>query len=133
MKLRILHIEDDLMYYHLIKEMLRAEGIDCEIERVDTRGKVRRALRDWKFDLILCDYTIPSYSGMAALLDVRKENTEIPFIFVSGTIGEARTAEAFKLGATNYVPKDDLTRLAPAIRRAMREVEEHRKGKSTTQ
>ena len=70
---------------------------------------------------------------MAALLDVRKENTEIPFIFVSGTIGEARTAEALKLGATNYVPKDDLTRLAPAIRRAMHEAEQHRKGKSTTQ
>ena len=73
MKLRILHIEDDLMYYHLTKEILSAEGIDCEVERVDTRGKVRRALRGGKFDLVLCDYTIPSYSGMAALLDVRKE------------------------------------------------------------
>lgn len=123
-RLHILHIEDNLNDFELIREKMVSEGLDCEIERVYTRNDVLRAIKLGNYDIILCDYKIPSYDGLSALQDVRRVNRDAPFIFVSGTIGDVRAVEALKLGATDYVLKNDLTRLTPAIQRALREKEE---------
>jgi len=130
MKLRILHIEDDPKDFELIRQKVKSEGIDCEALRVDTRKQVLDAVEQAKYDIILCDYTIPSYDGLSALREIRQRNVDIPFIFVSGTIGEVRAIEAMRLGATDYVLKTDLARLVPSIRRALREVEERLKRES---
>jgi PAS domain S-box-containing protein len=78
------------------------------------------------FDLIISDFTIPGYNGMAALAKAKEAQPETPFIFVSGTIGEERAVEGLKSGATDYVLKDNLQRLGPAAERAIREAREHR-------
>lgn len=127
MTLHILHIEDNAVDCELITQRIESEGIGCEIERVDSRESVLTALRNGIFDVVLCDYRLPSYSGVEALQDVRRVNPLIPFIFVSGTIGEAALVEAVKLGATDYVLKSELTKLVPSIQRALREVEEARR------
>jgi DNA-binding NtrC family response regulator len=76
------------------------------------------------FDLILADYTLPSFDGLSALRIVRQQLPDVPFIFVSGTLGEEVAIEALKMGATDYVFKTRLSRLVPAIHRATREAEE---------
>lgn len=122
--LQILHIEDNVTDAELIKELLSQEGISCNIVRVDSRQEFLDQLVAMNFDLILCDYNLPSFNGTSALELIRKQYPHIPFIFVSGTMGEERAIEAVKLGATDYVLKDRLDRLPSAIERALREVEE---------
>jgi PAS domain S-box-containing protein len=126
MKLRILHIEDNRDDFELISVKIKSEGIECELERVESQHAVLTALKSGTYDIVLCDYSLPSYDGLTSLQDVRRVNTNIPFIFVSGTIGEAGAIDLMKLGATDYVLKHDLARLAPSIRRAWREAEEGR-------
>ncbi|MBI2428255.1 MAG: PAS domain S-box protein [Ignavibacteriales bacterium] len=129
MKLSVLHIEDSENDSFLIKERLKSDGFILSWDRVDTKVGVLSAVRHQSYDVILCDYTIPAYDGVSALRDVRKINPHIPFIFVSGTIGEIRAIEALKLGATDYILKSDLTRLAPSIQRAINERDERRRRK----
>src|ERR1051326_2834760 len=125
-KLRILHVEDNTNDSELVRAKIESEGIDCEFERVETQDRVITAVESDCYDIILCDYTLPSYDGLTALQDVRRLNGYIPFIFVSGTIGEIRVIDALKLGATDYVLKNDMARLVPSIMRALREAEEGR-------
>jgi PAS domain S-box-containing protein len=129
MNLRILHIDDSPKDTELVQETIAAEGIRCTIDRIDVRDRVLRAVRSVEYDIILCDYNLPAYSGMEALLDVRDINPSIPFIFVSGSIGEAHLIEALRLGATDYVLKTELSKLVPSIQRALREVEEAQRRK----
>lgn len=103
--------------------MLRAEGIDCEIRPVKSRQAFEAALADGDFDLILSDFSIPQFNGLAALELGRSKHPDKPIIFVSGTMGEALAVESLKRGATDYVLKDQLARLPSAIKRAIADAE----------
>jgi len=121
--LKILHLEDDPLAAELVLVRLESDGVDCEIVRVDTRGGFISALEGCPFDLILADYSLPSFDGLSALRIAREMCPELPYIFISGQMGEDIAVESLKSGATDYVLKDRLSRLAPAIRRAMNEAE----------
>src|SRR5580704_7042229 len=121
--LRVLSLEDDPNDTELIRETLEAEGIICEIIRVDTQADFASSL-DASLDLILADYTLPSFDGLSALKLAVSACPEVPFLFVSGTLGEEVAIEALKVGATDYVLKTHLSRLAPSVFRALREATE---------
>jgi PAS domain S-box-containing protein len=121
--LQILLLEDDSGDAELVREFVEAEGFVCEITRVQTRDEFVTALEHEEIDLILADYNLPSFDGVAALKLASSTRPHVPFIFVSGTIGEELAIEALKMGATDYVLKTGLSRLAPSVRRAMREAE----------
>jgi PAS domain S-box-containing protein len=122
--LRILHLEDDPRDTDLVQETLAADGIACDAERVETEEDFVAALKRGGFDLILADYTLPSFDGISALKIAQRDWSRVPFIFVSGTLGEEVAIEALKIGATDYVFKARLARIAPSVRRALREAEE---------
>ena len=121
---RILHVEDSPLDVDMVREALLAEGVECEITTVETAEAYRAALQRGAFDLIVCDYALPSFHGGEALEIARLSRPEIPFVFFSGTIGEERAVEALKNGATDYVLKDNLPRLPSAVRRALDEARE---------
>jgi PAS domain S-box-containing protein len=122
--LRILDLEDDPLDTELLQANLMAGGISCEMVRVQTRADFEAALVNGNFDLVLSDYSLPSFDGLSALELAKEIRPEVPFILVSGAIGEERAIEAFKWGVTDYVLKQRLERLVPAVRRAVREAEE---------
>ena len=123
-RLRILHLEDDPNDAELVGATLADAGIDSEIRLVATREDFTTALKDGGFDLILADLALPAFDGMTALAIVREMQPDLPFIFVSGKLGEEAAIESLKSGATDYVLKNRLSRLAPAVTRAMSEAEE---------
>jgi diguanylate cyclase (GGDEF)-like protein/PAS domain S-box-containing protein len=127
--LRILHLEDDRNDAELIQETLLSEGIDCDVVRVETRADFLAALEQGVFDIILADYALPSFDGLSALGIMKEKYPDIPFIFISGAMGEELAIKALKNGATDYVLKHRLPRLAPALHRALIEVEERNKRK----
>ena len=120
--LRILSVEDDPRDTELIQGLLETEGIVCEVTRVDTEAALLSSIEQGGIDLILADYSLPSFDGISALKLAMIACPDVPFIFVSGTLGEEVAIEALKIGATDYVLKTRLSRLAPAVRRARREV-----------
>ncbi|HLK70099.1 MAG TPA: sigma 54-interacting transcriptional regulator [Bryobacteraceae bacterium] len=122
--LRILYLEDDPRDAELIQETLEVDGIPSEVVRVETEGDFIASLWAGNFDLILADYTLPSFDGLSALKIARKGWPQTPFIFVSGTLGEEVAIEALKIGATDYVFKTRLSRLVPSVQRALREARE---------
>jgi two-component system cell cycle sensor histidine kinase/response regulator CckA len=121
---RILHVEDSDRDAELVREVLLAEGLDCEIVRVETREQYIAALETGQFDLIVCDYTLPSFEGGEALEIAAAKWPHVPFLFVSGTIGEEKAVEALKRGAAEYVLKQNLARLPSAVLRALSEAKE---------
>ena len=122
--LRILHLEDDRYDAELIRHILQAEELVRELVRVETGREFSEALGQGPFDLILSDYTLPGFNGMAALNMAREKQPAAPFLFVSGTIDEELAVESLKQGATDYVFKNRLSRLGPSVRRALRGVAE---------
>lgn len=122
--LQILHIEDSTEDSELVEQLLKRDGLNCEIKRVETQPQVFDALQGQTFDLILSDCRLPGFSGQQALQIAHALSPEVPFVFVSGTIGEETAIESLRNGATDYVLKDHLTRLGPAVRRALAEAEE---------
>src|SRR5476649_736901 len=122
--LNILHIEDSKEDSELITRMLMSNGFKCAVKRIDTRPQVFDALEKNSYDLILADCKLPNFSGLRALEIAHALNPEVPFVFVSGTIGEETAIESLRNGATDYVLKDRLSRLVPAVRRALAESEE---------
>ena len=121
--LRILHLEDDENDAQLVRSRLLAGGLSCTIKRVETRTDFESALEKEPFELIISDFTLPSFDGMSALTHSRKVKPDLPFIFVSGTIGEEAAVESLKCGATDYVLKDRLSRLVASVRRALQETQ----------
>ena len=121
---RILHLEDNENDQVLVREMLLAEGLACEFVMVKTREDFDSAVRQNKYDLIISDYTLPSFDGLRALSLAREVCPETPFIFFSGTIGEEAAVESLRNGAVDYVLKQRPSRLAPAVRRALRNRQE---------
>jgi two-component system cell cycle sensor histidine kinase/response regulator CckA len=124
--LRFLCLEDRAEDFILLKEQFRVNQFPVELICAETREEFETALRENLFDLILSDYSIPGYSGIAALAAAQSAQPDTPFLIVSGTIGEERAVESLKSGAADYVLKDHLDRLAPAVRRALREAAERR-------
>jgi len=121
--LRILHLEDDPADAELIHRELEAGGIHCVTTRVQSQSDFVTVLGQGEFDFVLADFALPGFDGLTALELVRQTSTELPFILVSGTVGEENAIESLKSGATDYVLKGRLSRLVPAVRRAILEVE----------
>lgn len=125
-KLRILYLEDNPLDAELVQEMLASEGLASDIVRVETRDDFELALDQGGFDLILSDKSLPLFDGLSALALAQEKRPDLPYIFVSGTLGEEAAIESMKNGATDYVLKQRLKRLVPVTRRALREAEERR-------
>ena len=123
--LRILYLEDDKNDVELVREKLEEEGFLCDIVHVETKTDFIAAIEKGGFDLILSDYNLPAFDGLSALAIARISTPEIPFLFLSGVMGEELAIETLKNGATDYVLKQRLSRLVPAIQRALKEAEEH--------
>jgi len=117
----ILHLEDDSNDAELIRFHLRSKQFDCAITWVKSPHEFVRALESGMFDLVLSDYRMPGFSGDDALRVVRTSHNHLPFIMLTGELGEDRAIETIKRGATDYVLKGNLARLVPSIERALRE------------
>jgi DNA-binding NtrC family response regulator len=99
-------------------------GIICDLKHADNQADFLALLKQGGLDLILADYTLPLFDGISALKLAKEVSPDVPFIFVSGTMGEELAIEALKLGATDYVLKTRLSRLAPSVDCALREAKE---------
>ena len=123
--LRLLILEDVAAEAELTVRALKTAGLDCAWQRVESETDFRAGLRE-RPDIVLSDFSLPRFDGMSALAMAAAEAPEIPFIFVSGTIGEERAIEALKHGAVDYVLKTNLARLGPAVKRALAEAASER-------
>lgn len=117
-KLNILLVEDSEADAELVRRAVKMTGIEFAWRRVDSEQDFLAELES-RPDLILSDYQMPQFTGLRALQLLRERSLEVPFIIVSGTIGEETAVEAMRLGATDYLLKDRLARLGPAIRQAL--------------
>ncbi len=122
--LRLLLVEDNPDDAELVLRAIRKGGYNVDYTRVDTPTDLSRHLRESDWDVVLSDYAMPNFNGLTALKIVKKHNKNIPFIIVSGTIGEEMAVEAMRKGAHDYLMKDNLTRLVPAIRRELTDADE---------
>jgi len=125
--LKILHLEDDPADSDLILAILREENISASLDRVDNHVEFVRSLTNGTYDLILADFSLPEFDGISALRIVQEKQLDLPFIFVTGTLGEELAVECLKSGATDYVLKNKLYRLIPALMRTINEQEEKKK------
>jgi sigma-B regulation protein RsbU (phosphoserine phosphatase) len=119
--LRVLIVEDSEIDAGLVLLQLKHGGYDPEFERVETDEDMRTSLREKTWDVILCDYTMPRFDGLAAIALFKETGLDIPMIIVSGAIGEETAVAAMKAGAHDYIMKDKLARLVPAIERELRD------------
>ena len=127
--LRVLIVEDSEDDTALLVRELGHGGYDVSFERVDSASAMSVALDKKEWDLVVCDYSMPHFSGSGALKLLREKGSELPFIYLSGTIGEETAVTALKEGAQDYLMKDNLKRLVPAIDRELREAELRRERK----
>ncbi|HUH65794.1 MAG TPA: PAS domain S-box protein [Syntrophales bacterium] len=125
-KLKALILEDVPTDAELMVEELADAGMTFVSKRVATKASFVNAIADFSPDIILSDYSLPSFDGLAALKIAREKCPDVPFIFVSGALGEEMAIDLLKEGATDYVLKNRLSRLEPAVSRALHEVEERR-------
>jgi signal transduction histidine kinase len=129
-RLRILHLEDNPADAELIRSTLESEGTVVEALRVETHEDFVAALGREAFDIVLSDYALPTFDGIAAARELRRLKVDVPMIMISGTLGEERAVEALKAGATDFLGKQHLARIPPAVARA---IEEARVRKSAAQ
>ncbi|HVR85072.1 MAG TPA: response regulator, partial [Planctomycetota bacterium] len=122
---RILFVEDTEADFELESRELRKAGLAFTAIRVETRDQIVRALTEFKPSLVISDYSLPTMDGLTALKIVRENSPEVPFVFVSGTIGEDRAIESLKNGATDYVVKGKMGGLGIRVQRALQEAREH--------
>ena len=125
--LRVLFVEDDPLDVELELRALHAAGIDCTWDRVETgEAFLARLAAPPGYDLVISDYRLPKFDGLGALRLLRERRPDLPFILVSGALGEEAAIETLRLGATDYVLKSRLERLAPVVQRALHDAEERR-------
>jgi signal transduction histidine kinase len=124
-RLRVLHLEDSDLDHELALAQLRRAGLDVDARRVESREEFASEL-DGDWDLILSDYNLPGFSGLQALEMLRASGRLLPFILVSGEIGEDTAVEAMRNGASDYLLKNNLARLAPAMEHAIESAEARR-------
>jgi CheY-like chemotaxis protein len=118
--LRVLNLEDSPLDAELVHTTLKGGGIECEMFRVQTRADFAAALESDEFDLILADYSLSGFGGLSALKVAQEIRPEAPFVLLSGAVGEETAIEALKSGAADYVLKQRLESLVPAVQRAVR-------------
>ncbi|HWB76982.1 MAG TPA: response regulator, partial [Nannocystaceae bacterium] len=121
MRLHALIVEDEDADELLLLRALAKEGFEVRHRRVENRGEMIAALAAERFDVIFCDWRLPEFGAMAAIEIATKHGPGIPILIVSGSIGEEAAVEALRAGATDFVNKDKLSRLGPAIRRELRD------------
>jgi signal transduction histidine kinase len=122
--IRILLLEDDIKDAELIKFALDQDGLTFQLRRVDSEDQFLSQMEQLKPDIVLLDYTVPGFDGLKALAIAQQKYPDVPFIFVTGTLGEEVVIEMLKNGATDYVLKTRLTRLGSAVLRAIREAKD---------
>ena len=122
--LNILHLEDNPGDTELMTATLRAQGLECEVLRVDTRDAFLSELHNRRYDIVISDVSMPGFDGISAQKIWQDERPTIPFIFLSGTFGEEVAIERLKEGATDYVLKNWIEKLPSVVRRALREMQE---------
>jgi PAS domain S-box-containing protein len=123
---RILVLEDDFKDRQLIVALLEEDGFDCQCQFCDSGETFEAALQEGNIDLILSDYSLPSYDGHAALACRQVRAPDVPFIILSGKVGEEHAIDSLKNGATDYILKQRPERLPSAVRRALEEAKERR-------
>jgi signal transduction histidine kinase/DNA-binding response OmpR family regulator len=129
--LRILHLEDSRIDAELVREVLQSAGLQIEVDHVDRREAFVAALERGGHDVILADYSLPMFDGISALELARSLRPDVPFVFVTGALKDDSAVETLRRGATDFIVKQRLTRLVPAIQRALRECEErHHRAKA---
>jgi two-component system cell cycle sensor histidine kinase/response regulator CckA len=128
-RIRILHLEDDPNDAELIRASLEMDGLPVAVETVATRMDFAAAVKRGDFDLILSDFSLPGFDGASALGIARDAVPDVPFIMVSGQLGEEAAVESVRGGATDYVLKQRLSRLGPSVRRALAEADERSRRK----
>jgi two-component system, cell cycle sensor histidine kinase and response regulator CckA len=129
--LRVLMVEDSADDALLIAAELRRGGFEPAFERVETAAALQAALDMNHWDLIICDYAMPHLAGPEALAIYVRKGVDIPFISISGMVGEETVAELMKAGAHDYVMKDKLGRLVPAVKRELHAAQERRQRRHT--
>lgn len=125
-ELVILHLEDNPMDRELVQKQLQAEDVKCRILACETKEQFLNTLSQGGFNLMLVDYQLPSFSGKDALVLAQEHCPDVPFIFLSGVMGEETAIDSLRDGATDYVLKQRMERLVPAVLRASKEAEEHK-------
>jgi PAS domain S-box-containing protein len=124
--LRVLHVEDSERDAALLTRHLSRAGYELISKRVEAPEAMRAALETQECDVILCDYSMPHFNALSALALLKEMEVDLPFIIISGTVGEAVAVEAMRAGAHDYLMKDNLVRLAPAIERELHEADNRR-------
>src|SRR2546422_8724414 len=124
--LRILVAEDSETDGGLVQRELKRGGLDFQGRRVQAEPDFRGELDEFHPNLVISDFSMPQFSGPKALAIARESRADIPFIFISGTIGENVAVDMMKAGADDYVMKNNLARLVPALKRELREAEVRR-------
>ena len=124
--LRVLVVEDSEDDTLLLVRLLQRGGYEVTCERVETAAAVNEALDSQAWDIVIADYSIPGFNGLDALALCKERGLDVPFIIVSGTIGEDVAVEAMKAGAHDYILKHNLARLLPAVQRELAEAEVRR-------
>ena len=124
--LRVLIVEDSPADAELVVLELRRAGFLPSAMRVDTPAALAQALDEQSWDVVISDYLLPGWSGLSALQMLQERGIDAPFIIVSGAIGEETAVDTMKAGAHDYVLKDNLVRLGPAVERELREAQVRR-------
>ena len=124
--LKVLMIEDDPHDVELTRRELTRNGLACEVQAVETEYELVNALVSFTPDVVLCDFSLPTFDGLSALQVARNVAPNTPFLFVSGTMGEERAIKALKDGAVDYILKSNLARLPSAVERALQEAHQKR-------
>jgi DNA-binding NtrC family response regulator len=125
--IRIVLVEDDVDDAELVRARLADAGLRCDVERVESSPTFRAALARGRVDLVIADYSLPRFDGIAVLDLTRELRPDVPVVLISGVIDEDLAIETLKLGATDYVLKNRLDRLVPVVLRALRESERRRR------
>ena len=123
-ELRILLLEDVPTDAELVEDALREAGLSFTAKRVDTRETFIRALDEFKPDVVLADYSLPAFDGGSALKIIRQQYPSVPVVMVTGAVGDEIAIELLKMGAKDYVLKDRLARLGPAVLRVLSEMQD---------
>jgi PAS domain S-box-containing protein len=131
-ELNLLVLEDEPNDAELAIAELEHNGFQCTWDRVETKEDFLTRLEENTYELILSDYSMPAFDGMTALKLLQERNIDLPFILISGTVGEEVAIDSLKAGATDYVMKGRISRLGPVTKRALQEHQEHRQRQRVT-
>ena len=124
--IRVLHLEDDPGFSRLVASLFQSLGPECALTRVDTREGFEASLASGLFHVVLADHRLPAYDGMAALDHVRLHHAGLPFVFLSGEMGEELAVASLQNGASDYVLKTNIARLVPTVVRSVQVAEDAR-------